>query len=56
METNENPHIGESFSSFLKDERIYDAVTATAIKCTVALQIEQAMTARHITKVEMAAE
>jgi predicted XRE-type DNA-binding protein len=49
-----NPHIGESFESFLRDEGIYDAVTATAIKRTLALQIEREMTAQNISKSEMA--
>lgn len=31
-------HIGESFDSFLRDEGIYEEVTATAIKRTIALQ------------------
>jgi antitoxin HicB len=35
-----NPHIGESFEDFLRDEGTYDAVAATAINRTVALQIE----------------
>lgn len=51
---NKNPHIGESFDSFLRDEGIYDAVTATAIKRRLALQIEQEMDAQHISKSEMA--
>jgi len=51
---NDNPHIGESFDSFLRDEGIYDEVTATAIKRTLALQIEQVMAAQHISKSEMA--
>ena len=51
---NKNPHIGESFDSFLRDEGIYDEVNATAIKRTLALQIEQAMAAQNISKSEMA--
>ena len=51
---NKNPHIGESFESFLRDEGIYDAVTATAIKRTLALQIEHEMAAQNISKSEMA--
>lgn len=51
---NKNPHIGESFESFLRDEGIYDAVTATAIKRTLALQIEHEMVAQNISKSEMA--
>jgi hypothetical protein len=38
----ENPHIGESFDSFLHDEGIYDEVKATAIRRTIALQIQHA--------------
>lgn len=49
-----NPHIGESFDSFLRDDGIYEAVVATAIKRTIALQIEQEMSAQNISKSEMA--
>lgn len=49
-----NPHIGSSFGDFLKEEGIYEAVTAHAIKRVLAWQIEQAMTQQGITKVEMA--
>jgi antitoxin HicB len=51
---NRNPHIGESFDSFLRDEGIFDEVTATAIKRTLALQIEHEMAAQNISKSEMA--
>lgn len=51
---NKNPHIGESFESFLRDEGIYDEVTATAIKRTLALQIEHEMAVQNISKSEMA--
>ena len=51
---NKNPHIGESFDSFLRDEGIYDEVTATAIKRTLALQIEHEMASQNISKSEMA--
>lgn len=51
---NKNPHIGESFDSFLRDEGIYDEVKAVAIKRTVALQIEHEMAAQNISKSEMA--
>lgn len=51
---NRNPHIGESFEGFLRDEGIYDEVTATAIKRTLALQIEHEMEAQKISKSEMA--
>ena len=49
-----NRQIGESFESFLRDEGIYEEVTATAIKRTIALQIEQEMAAQNISKSEMA--
>ncbi|HEX3881307.1 MAG TPA: helix-turn-helix transcriptional regulator [Stellaceae bacterium] len=49
-----NPHIGSSFSDFLKEEGIYEEVTAHAIKRVLAFQIEQAMKEQGITKVEMA--
>lgn len=51
---NKNPHIGESFESFLRDEGIHDEVVATAIKRTLALQIEHEMAAQNITKSELA--
>ncbi|HWD60387.1 MAG TPA: helix-turn-helix domain-containing protein [Stellaceae bacterium] len=50
----ENPHIGSSFSDFLREEGIYEEVTAHAIKRVLAWQIEQAMKEQGITKVEMA--
>ncbi|HEY5777914.1 MAG TPA: helix-turn-helix transcriptional regulator [Terrimicrobiaceae bacterium] len=49
-----NPHIGESFESFLRDEGIHDEVVTTAIKRTLALQIEHEMAAQNISKSEMA--
>jgi len=47
-------HIGSSFSGFLKEEGIYEDVTAHATKRVLAWQIEQAMKQQGITKVEMA--
>jgi hypothetical protein len=35
-----NPHIGESFDSFLRDVGIYDDVMAVAIDRTVVLTIQ----------------
>lgn len=49
-----NPHLGSSFSDFLKEDGIYEEVTAHAIKRVLAWQIEQAMKAQGITKREMA--
>lgn len=49
-----NPHVGSSFDDFLKEEGIYEDVQTTAIKRVLASQLEQAMRARKLTKVEMA--
>jgi antitoxin HicB len=49
-----NPHIGSSFEDFLKEEGIHQAATTHAIKRVLAWQIQQAMKAQKITKVEMA--
>jgi antitoxin HicB len=46
--------IGSSFEDFLKEEGIYEEVTAHAVKRVLAWQIEQAMKARGLTKSEMA--
>lgn len=47
-------HIGSSFDDFLKEEKIFDAVQAVAIKRVIAWQLEEAMKAGHITKTQMA--
>jgi DNA-binding Xre family transcriptional regulator len=49
-----NRHIGESFDSFLKEEGIYEDAQTTAIKRVLASQLERAMKARKLTKLEMA--
>jgi antitoxin HicB len=49
-----NPHIGSSLDDLLKEEGIYEDVRTTAIKRVLASQLEQAMKARKLTKVEMA--
>jgi antitoxin HicB len=49
-----NRHIGSSFEDFLREEKIYEDVTAHAVKRALAWQIEQAMNAQGITKLEMA--
>ncbi len=46
--------IGSSFEGFLKEEGIYEAVTAIAEKRVIAWQIEEAMKAQKITKQKMA--
>ncbi len=47
-------HIGSSFDDFLKEDGIYDEVTASAIKRAIALQIEHEMATQRISKAEMA--
>lgn len=47
-------NIGSTFDSFLREEGIYEEVSAAAIKRVVARQIEDAMQDQGITKAEMA--
>jgi len=47
-------HIGSSFDSWLREEGIYEEVTASAVKRVLARQVEAAMKAKHFTKAEMA--
>lgn len=47
-------NIGSTFDSFLREEGIYEVVSAGAIKRVVARQLESAMKDEHITKAEMA--
>ncbi len=49
-----NPRIGSSFEDFLDKEGIADAVNAHAIKRVIAWQVQKAMTAGRISKVDMA--
>jgi hypothetical protein len=49
-----NPHIGSAFDDFLKDEGIYEEVTAAAIKRVIAWQLEQSRVAQGISKSELA--
>jgi len=51
---NDNPHIGESFESFLRDEGLCEEVTAEAVRRTLAVQVEQEMAAKNLSKSEMA--
>ena len=46
--------IGSSFEDFLKDDEIFEEVTAHAIKRVLTWQIQEAMKAQHITKQKMA--
>lgn len=47
-------NIGSSFDSWLREEGIYEEVTATAIKRVLARQVEAAMKERKFSKSEMA--
>lgn len=47
-------NIGSSFDSWLKEEGIYEQVTARAIKRVLARQVEAAMNEKKISKAEMA--
>jgi len=49
-----NPHTGSSFDDFLKEDGIYEEVTATAIKRVLARQIEHEMAVNTLTKTAMA--
>ncbi|HVV65683.1 MAG TPA: hypothetical protein VHC42_09445 [Rhizomicrobium sp.] len=54
MAKKKNPHQGSSFESFLREEGIYEEVTATAMKRVLAWQIAQAMKKQRVTKSMMA--
>jgi len=47
-------NIGSSFDSWLREEGVYEEVTATAIKRVLARQVEAAMKERQVPKAEMA--
>jgi antitoxin HicB len=47
-------NIGSSFDSFLREEGIYQEVTAKAIKRVLARQVEAAMKERRFSKTQMA--
>ena len=47
-------NIGSSFDSWLREEGIYEEVTATAIKRVLARQVEAAMKEKQYSKAEMA--
>jgi len=49
-----NPNMGSSFDDFLKGEGVYEEVTAQSIKRVLAWQLQEAMTAKGMTKREMA--
>jgi len=47
-------HIRSNFDDFLKEEKIYEQVQATAIKRVIAYQIAEEMKKKNLTKTEMA--
>jgi len=47
-------NIGSSFDSWLREEGVYEEVTAAAIKRVLARQVEAAMKERQFSKAEMA--
>jgi|HubBroStandDraft_1064217.scaffolds.fasta_scaffold08632_2 antitoxin HicB len=47
-------NIGSSFDGWLREEGIYEEVTASAIKRVLARQVEAAMKERNFSKAEMA--
>ena len=49
-----NPHVGSNFDDFLKEEGMFEAVQAKALKRALSEQIEESMQAANISKVKMA--
>lgn len=49
-----NPHRGSNFDDLLKEDGIYEAVQARALKRTLAEQLDDAMHAGKLSKVAMA--
>ncbi len=47
--------VGSSFDAFLRDEGLYETVTARAIKRVLARQLDELMTREAISKSELAA-
>src|SRR4051812_14995350 len=54
MRKKRNAHIGSSFDDFLKQEGIYEEVTARAIKRVIARQLDALMQEQGISKTEVA--
>jgi len=52
--TRKNGRIGSSFDDFLKQEGIYEAVTARAIKRVITRQLDALMQEQGLTKTELA--
>jgi antitoxin HicB len=47
-------NVGSTFDSWLREEGIYEEVSAAAIKRVLARQVESAMKEKHFSKAEMA--
>jgi hypothetical protein len=47
-------NIGSTFDSWLREEGLYEEVSATAIKRVVARQVEDSMKEKHLTRTESA--
>ena len=47
-------NIGSSFDSWLREEGLYEEVSATAIKRVLARQADAAMKEQNVSKIEMA--
>lgn len=54
MSKKQNSHRGSSFEDFLREDGIYEEVTAKAIKRIVAWKISQEMKAQKISKTVLA--
>ena len=51
---NQNQHRGSSFDDFLKADRIFEEVQAKALKRALSEQLDDAMQAINLSKVDMA--
>jgi len=51
---NQNQHRGGNFDNFLKEEGIFEEVQAKALKRALAKQLDDAMQAINLSKVDMA--
>ena len=47
-------NIGDRFDDFLKEEGVYEECTGAAVKRLLALQLEDLMEKKHLTKTDMA--
>jgi antitoxin HicB len=54
MKRRPKSRIGSSFDDFLKDEGVYNEVETVAVKRVIAWQLEEAMKARRMSKLQMA--